>query len=180
MSTPTEPTPRDPFGPDGPEISQTFSEPVAATPAADPAAAPHVPEREPDPAPAQAAPPPAQADPPPAPPAPPQYARPGQGGQYVAPPAAPARPNTWMNIVALVTALLGMGIVPVIFGHLGLSQAKKGRADLRGLGIAGLVLGYLEIVAGIIILAIVITVAVNCSNNPDGSFCSGVQVTYAP
>jgi len=57
-----------------------------------------------------------------------------------------AYPDTWMNIVSLVTAILGLGIVAVVFGHLGVARANRGTAELKGLGIAGLILGYLELV----------------------------------
>ena len=65
-------------------------------------------------------------------------------------------PNTWMNITSFVTALLVIPIVPIIFGHMGVSASNKGKAELKGLGIAGLVIGYLELVFGIILVAIVV------------------------
>ncbi len=77
---------------------------------------------------------------------------------------AAAKPSTWMNIAALVTGILCLPIIPVIFGHLGVSQANKGRADYKGLGIAGLILGYLEIVAGVIFLVFAIVFVTNCDN----------------
>lgn len=95
--------------------------------------------------------------------------------QYAAAAPAPTKdyPNTWMNIVALVTGILGMAIVPIIFGHMGVSQANKGRAELKGLGIAGLILGYLSLLAWIIVFAIVVVAGVwlaeNCVTGPDGN-----------
>ena len=106
---------------------------------------------------------------PPPPPTPYAPTPPAPGG-YTAPPAPPqayaapaTKPNTWMNIVSLVTALLGMAIIPVIFGHLGVSASNKGKADLKGLGIAGLIIGYLEIAFWILFWALVIggTIASN-------------------
>ncbi|GEM_PF-3707913 len=57
-----------------------------------------------------------------------------------------ARPTkTWMNITAFVLSLLGIGLGAVVFGHLGVAAANRGEADSRGLGIAALVLGYLNL-----------------------------------
>lgn len=93
----------------------------------------------------------------------PPVAQPG----YV-PPAPPAasKPKTWMNITSLVTSLLGLGLVGVIFGHLGVSAANKGQADLKGLGIAGLIIGYLEIVAAIVLTIVFIMLINDCANDP--------------
>ena len=44
----------------------------------------------------------------------------------------------------------------IILGHIGLSQIKSTGEQGRGFAIAGLVLGYLGILAGIVILLIVI------------------------
>jgi hypothetical protein len=92
---------------------------------------------------------------------------------YAAPPAPPQayaapndNPNTWMNIVAFVTGLLGMMIIPIIFGHLGVSASNKGKADFKWMGIVGLVLGYLEVLALILfILFAVVFVAASTSTN---------------
>ncbi|WP_062520110.1 hypothetical protein [Demequina silvatica] len=100
---------------------------------------------------------------PPAPPAPapaaPGYPAPG----YAAPPApagygayAPRPAKTWMNITSLVTSLVGLGLLGVIFGHLGVAAAKRGEADYKGLGLAGLILGYIGIVATIIWIALIV------------------------
>lgn len=82
-------------------------------------------------------------------------------GAPTAPPPAYATapnpmPNTWMNIVAFVTGLLGIPIVPIIFGHMGVSQSNKGTADFKWMGIVGLVLGYLAIVGWLIFVAALI------------------------
>ena len=92
-------------------------------------------------------------------PAPPAAAVPA----YAAPAAPPQAyaapndtPNTWMNIVAFVTGLLGLAIVPIIFGHLGIRAANKGKADLKWMGIVGAILGYLELVFWMIFWALII------------------------
>ena len=60
--------------------------------------------------------------------------------------AANPTPNTWMNITAFVTAILGWAIVPIVFGHLGIRASNNGKAELKWMGIVGAVLGYLELV----------------------------------
>lgn len=81
---------------------------------------------------------------------------PAQPG-YPPPPPVPyygpqSKPKTWMNWVALgcgiamfVTCI--SGIAAIVFGHLGIAAANRGEADAKGAGIAGLVLGYLSVVA---------------------------------
>jgi len=70
---------------------------------------------------------------------PPVY--PGQPGAYPYPPR-PYYPKTWMNIVALVTGLMCFGPLAAIFGHLGVNAANRGEAEYKGMGTAGLILGY--------------------------------------
>lgn len=83
-------------------------------------------------------------------PAQPQY---GYGAPAYAAPAAPTK--NWMGITSLVTSLLGISLLGIIFGHLGMSAAKKGEADNKGLAIAGLVLGYLGLVGGVLLIALI-------------------------
>jgi len=73
-------------------------------------------------------------------------------------------PSTWMNITSFVTGLLGLAIIPVIFGHMGVSQSNKGRADFKWMGIVGLVLGYLTIVVYVVITAIFVGALIATSN----------------
>ena len=74
-------------------------------------------------------------------------------------------PNTWMNIVAFITGLFGLAIVPIIFGHLGIRASNKGKADLKWMGIVGAVLGYLELVFWMIVWALVIGGLLSNTNN---------------
>ncbi len=71
---------------------------------------------------------------------------------YVAPPAS-ARTNT-LAIISLITSIVGIGIVGIITGHIGLSQIKKTHEQGRGMAIAGLVIGYVE-VAGVLIFGLI-------------------------
>jgi len=94
-----------------------------------------------------------------APAAPAPMAPPSAQPMAYAPPAAyapSATPNTWMNIVAFVTAIMGLAVVPIVFGHLGINAANKGKAELKWMGIVGAILGYLELVFWITIWALII------------------------
>jgi hypothetical protein len=67
----------------------------------------------------------------------------------------PSPPRTsGFAISSLVTGILGMGIVPVVLGHVALSKIKKAMGTLqgRGLAIAGLVLGYVQIAAYVLLI----------------------------
>ncbi len=105
------------------------------------------------------------------PPPPPGYQPYGTGYQqpYVSqyapgPGYPPAGPTSGMAIASLVCSLLGIGLVGVILGHLALSEIKKsnGYTQGRGLAIAGLIIGYLQIaVAVIIVLFFIIAILVS-------------------
>lgn len=72
------------------------------------------------------------------------------------PPAPPRKPETsgWAA-ASLVTALLGLGPIAVATGHIALYKIKRsaGWAGGKGLAIAGLVLGYLQVAAIVIAVA---------------------------
>ncbi|MDD5623066.1 MAG: DUF4190 domain-containing protein [Actinomycetota bacterium] len=57
-----------------------------------------------------------------------------------------------LSIAALVTGILGLGIVPIILGAIDLSKIKNGVASQNGKGfdIAGIVLGGLTLIGWII------------------------------
>lgn len=84
---------------------------------------------------------------PPPPPAPEPASTPYSSQPYAAVPAGP-KTNT-LAIVSLVLAFF-VSLGAVICGHLALSQIKKTGEGGRGLAIAGLVLGYLGLVVGLI------------------------------
>lgn len=100
----------------------------------------------------------------------PQYAQPPQGQyQYGAPqgfaPAPgpnPAQAKNWMGTTSLVLSLAGLitgitAIAGIVLGHLSLSAVKRGEADNRSMGLAGLITGYVLVGLGILgtILAVV-------------------------
>jgi hypothetical protein len=90
----------------------------------------------------------------------PQYA-PGPG-------YAPTGPTSGMAIASLVCSLVGIGLVGVILGHLALGEIKRsnGYTQGRGLAIAGLIIGYLQIAAGVIIALFIIIGIVTAASLP--------------
>jgi hypothetical protein len=57
-----------------------------------------------------------------------------------------------LAIVSLVTSVIGLGVVGVITGHIGLSQMRRTQEQGRGLALAGLIVGYVSIAAGLLAL----------------------------
>ena len=106
------------------------------------------------------------------PPAAPAHAVPaapayGQNGAYPQPYGqAPADKYNVLAIVSLVSAFF-ISLVAIITGHIALSQIKKTGEKGRGLAIGGLVLGYLGVLAGIIVIIVWFVVIVAAVN--DGS-----------
>ncbi|TIH38975.1 DUF4190 domain-containing protein [Subtercola vilae] len=79
---------------------------------------------------------------------------PYQANQY----AAPAPSNDKYNVLAIVSLVTAffVSLAAVITGHIALSQIKKTGEKGRGLALAGLILGYLGILGGIIATIIII------------------------
>ena len=111
-------------------------------------------------------------DVPPAPPAPPAYgSAPAYDAGTPSYAAAPASQKTnVLAIVSLVSAFF-ISIVAIITGHIALSQIKKTGEQGRGLAIAGLIIGYVGLVVGII-FAIVWFAIIGAAIN------SGTVTTY--
>lgn len=89
-----------------------------------------------------------------------------QGGS--AAPSAYGQQSNGFAIAALVTGLLGLSLFAVIFGHVGLSQAKRsgGAMGGRGMAIAGLVLGYLGMVLTIAFFVFLVAAANSIDSYP--------------
>ena len=64
---------------------------------------------------------------------------------------APVAKTNVLAIVSLVTSILLVHLVGVVTGHIALSQIKKTGESGRGLAIAGLILGYIGLVVGILL-----------------------------
>jgi Domain of unknown function (DUF4190) len=63
--------------------------------------------------------------------------------------------DNWMGIASLVLSLssllFGITCIPgVIFGHLGLAAARKGKANNRGLALAGVIIGWAFLGLGVL------------------------------
>ncbi|HEV7812770.1 MAG TPA: DUF4190 domain-containing protein [Leifsonia sp.] len=89
----------------------------------------------------------------------PQYGQPPAAPQYgESAPYAPAqRGYNTMAIVAFILAFF-ISIVGIILGFVALSQIKKTGEQGRGLAIAAIIIGFVEIAIGIIITIIVVAV----------------------
>lgn len=85
--------------------------------------------------------------------APPSYA----AGHYSQGPYRPPAPTNTLAPIALVAAILA-SIVGVVLGHIALSQIKQRGETGRGLAIAALAVGYVQLVltVGFIGLAIIV------------------------
>ena len=62
------------------------------------------------------------------------------------------RPTNVLGVVTLVLGVLGFAIIPVITGHIALSQIKRTGEEGRGITMAGLILGYIGL-AGYVLAA---------------------------
>ena len=96
---------------------------------------------------------------------PPSQAPASQAPPGWTPPASYAggRRSNGMGVAALVLGIvalflswipvlgLGLAVLAVIFGILGLSKARRGLADNRGMAIAGLVLGGIALLIGLVV-----------------------------
>ncbi len=68
------------------------------------------------------------------------------GAPDSAPGDTPTTDRTWMGVSAFIAGALLLSLVAIVLGHLGLSAAKRGRADHRSFAIAGLFLGYVGLI----------------------------------
>jgi hypothetical protein len=108
-----------------------------------------------------------------APPQPPAwYPDPGAAGalrwwdgtawtQHVAPAHpvfVPVRSTDGLAIASLITALMGIPIVPIVLGFVARGRIERsgGRSDGNGLAMAGIVIGFIQIVIGIAFIALLI------------------------
>lgn len=65
-------------------------------------------------------------------------------------PTPQPRRTDGLAIASLVTALCGLGIVPVVLGHVALGRIRQTGADGTALAVIGLVLGYATIALGVV------------------------------
>ena len=114
-------------------------------------------------------------------------------GYAAAPPAYgaasnPAAAKNWMNTTALILSLASLitgvtAIAGIVFGHLGLAAAKRGEATNRGVGLAGLIIGYVLVGLGILAIVGFIVffgwIGTECGGDNPASWCeSEYESTY--
>jgi peptidyl-prolyl cis-trans isomerase B (cyclophilin B) len=63
-----------------------------------------------------------------------------------------------LAIVSLVISILGFNVIAIILGAIGLSQIKKTGEKGRGLAIAGIIIGAVSLVLGIIIVIVSLSI----------------------
>lgn len=73
-----------------------------------------------------------------------------------APNQSPAQDRNWMGYVAFAAGALALSVVAIVLGHLGLKAIKQGRAGNRDFALAGLILGYVGLVATVVGLWVVL------------------------
>lgn len=81
-------------------------------------------------------------------------------------PAAPARTNGFA-IASLILALLGITIPALICGYLGRRQIdqSQGTEQGRGLALAGIIIGWLQVAASIALVLVLVVVARNATDD---------------
>lgn len=82
------------------------------------------------------------------------------------PVAAVARSTDGLAIASFVLSLLGFGLLGVVFGHVSLARTRRTGDAGAGFAIAGLVIGYLEIIAIAIVLLVVAGGVIFAVNQP--------------
>ncbi|MCU1482368.1 MAG: hypothetical protein JWQ19_3154 [Subtercola sp.] len=76
--------------------------------------------------------------------------------------AGPVAPRTnVLAIVSLVVSIVGFTIIGIILGFVALSQIKRTGEGGRGLALAGIIIGFVELVLGIVLFIVIIAVAAN-------------------
>jgi hypothetical protein len=72
-------------------------------------------------------------------------------------PAPASQKYNVLAIISLVTSIIGVSLAGIICGHIALSQIKRTGESGRGMAIAGTVIGYVGLVAGIVITILAFT-----------------------
>ena len=95
------------------------------------------------------------------------------GGPPAVPPSQPRKTNA-LAIASFVLSLMCGSILSVVLGHVALSQIRKTNEGGRGLAIAGLVIGYITLVLGIIFLIFLVLGAALMSVGNAGAMSVGL------
>ena len=67
-----------------------------------------------------------------------------------------------LAIVSLVLSIIGFNVVAIVLGFVALNQVKKTGDKGRGMALAAVIIGFAEIVIGIIIIVVVVSAAQAC------------------
>lgn len=81
---------------------------------------------------------------------------PAAGAGAVYPGPAPTQGTDGVSVAALITGILGMGIIPIVLGILGLRRTGPGKQGGRGMAIAGLILGAIGVIVWIVVIAVLV------------------------
>jgi len=89
----------------------------------------------------------------------------GEQSPFGRPGAFASRTTTdGMSVAALVTGVIGLGVVPVVLGIVGLKRTKAHGTSGRGLSIAGIVLGAVGTVAWLVVGVLAFGLATNTAD----------------
>lgn len=78
-------------------------------------------------------------------------------------PAAAVNPGRGLGIASLVLSLIGAGLIGLILGIVGLNKSKKANQK-NGLALAGIIIGAINIVVGIIVTIVIVGGIVTLAN----------------
>lgn len=67
-----------------------------------------------------------------------------------------------LAIVSLVLSIIGFNVVAIILGFVAMNQVKKSGESGRGLALAAVIIGFAEILIGIIIVIVVVGATQAC------------------
>lgn len=95
---------------------------------------------------------------------------------YYPPVFQPPRPTNGMAIAALICSLV-IAPLGIVFGHIALSQIRRTGEEGRGMAVAGLVIGYVFTVIGLLFLVFWIVMFVVFANSIDSELHS-TTTTY--
>jgi len=79
----------------------------------------------------------------------------------------PPSTNPWA-IASLICSIVGIAILGIIFGHIALSEIKRsnGWQEGRGMALAGLIIGYIEIGLTVLVLIVVLGLTLSLKRLP--------------
>ncbi|HEY5015124.1 MAG TPA: DUF4190 domain-containing protein [Acidimicrobiia bacterium] len=108
--------------------------------------------------------------------APPQWSPPPSWG-YAATQPPTSGPDTTepFAIVSLVASLVGVfvcfigPVAAIVFGHIARSRIKRSGAKGAGLALAGLIIGYIEVVVGVAGIAVLIVIGIHSNSDASGT-----------